>query len=104
MDGFDRMQGTKWLCAQANTSFFVEGKWTSDMFSYLEINVLGCGTVYTNVNCVNNTTLAAKLASKVHFSIYYVNTLITPGSQPAISYYMQDTNFIYFGSQLGASH
>ena len=35
LGNFDRMNATNWLCPDTKSDFFVEGKWTSDDFSFL---------------------------------------------------------------------
>ena len=40
----------------------------------------------------------------MHFSIYYINPLIAPGTAQAVSYYMSDKDYIYFGQKLGSAN
>jgi len=57
LGNFDRMNATNWLCPSINSSFFIEGKWTSDNFTYLSLDVVDCGTANPNATCANKSQI-----------------------------------------------
>ena len=61
LGNFDRMNGSNWLCPNFNSSFFIEGKWTSDHFTYLSIDVKECGSVNRNATCASKTAIDQSL-------------------------------------------
>ncbi len=104
LGNFDRMNATNWLCPNINSSFFIEGKWTSVRYSYLQIDVVDCGTANPNATCANQSSIDHALFNIMHFSVYYVNSLVTPDAKQPISYYLEDKDYVYFGKKLGGSN
>lgn len=98
------MNATNWLCPDASTSFYVAGKWTSNRFTFASFDVLKCGSVNKNAVCANDSVIEQMLLNIVHFSVYYVNALIAPEDQIAVTYYLEDKDYIYFGKNLGSAN
>jgi len=40
----------------------------------------------------------------MHFSVYYINSLVTPDAKEPISYYLEDKHYVYFGKNLGGAN
>ena len=57
------MKGTTKMCPPLNYSFTVQGKFSSNYLTWLEIRVSRCGSLYNNsVPCANQSTFDAAFA------------------------------------------
>ncbi len=98
------MNGTNWLCPSFNSTFYVEGKWTSETYSFLDLSVRTCGSVNINATCANQSEIDRVLDNVVQYSVYYINKLILPGSHTPVTEYLVDNNFIKFGKIMGGAN
>lgn len=71
----------------------MQGKFTSEVFQYAEVEVVRCSSDSPNKTCADESDFEN---STFHFNVYILNTLINPGSQDYITYYLEDRNFILF--------
>lgn len=78
LGNFDRMKATNWLCPDVNSRFEVAGKWASDIFTFVSIDVLKCGSSNPNATCASPEAIDEALTNIVHYSVYYINAQITP--------------------------
>lgn len=53
LGNFDRMNATNWLCPSVEQSLKIQGKWASDEFTFISIDVLQCGSVDKGANCAS---------------------------------------------------
>lgn len=40
----------------------------------------------------------------MHFSVYYINSVVAPDQKEPIQYYLEDKDYVYFGKNLGAAN
>lgn len=82
------------LCPKIGQEIPMQGKFTSELFQYAEIEVVKCvADNSTGKTCADESTFRDK---NFHFNVFLLNTLINPSSQDYITYYLEDRNFILF--------
>ena len=94
-ESFDRMNGSNWLCPSVDSNFSLQGKWTSETYSVVDMSVYACGMVNKNATCANQSQIDYYLNQVVQYSIYYINALILPGSATPVTYYLVDQDYIF---------
>lgn len=86
--GFDQ-----WLCPPVNSTFTMQGKYTSDSFKYSDIKIGACtenNTLFPSTTCRSPSEVESFLNSfaQFTFNVYYINPVINAGNKDYISYYL----------------
>lgn len=105
-DVFDRLGLNQWLCLPQNRTFEFEGKYSSKIFKYLKISVANC-TILSGDNrtCVNSSIIDNYITTNgpIQFNYYFLNTVINPGVNEYLGYYLEDKNYFTFTRSLGTT-
>lgn len=67
------------LCPQSEEELFVQGKYTSETFSYVSFKLSACKDGENSRKCWNDTEIArffAENENKVNFQIYFLNNIV----------------------------
>ena len=87
-DIYDRFGFEEWLCPERNSTFELQGKYTSEIFKFYEITIKECAAD-GNRTCVNHSVIDDYLTEDTFkLSFYFVNTIINAGNPEYLSYYL----------------
>ena len=82
----------------------MQGKFSSNYLTWLEVRTSKCGSLYNNsVPCANQSAFDAIFAfrGEVILDFYYVNPLINAGNTEYLDYKMVDNNYVSITPTLG---
>lgn len=92
-----------WLCPPIGASYEIFGKYTADHYKQVAFYVYPCNNATDpNRPCATQTEIDAYFNAKSHnffFTFYFINPVVNPGSTDYIKYYLEDKNYVQFGSQ-----
>ena len=91
------------LCPKIGQNFSVQGKFTSQLSSFLVVRIRRCNTT-TDPHCVSDAVFAGIEESVGRFilEVPFVNVNINEESQKHKKYYLENSNIVYFNTKLGA--
>ena len=94
------------MCAPLNSSFQISGKYSSNLFQTVELRISPCNSNNTNASrpCISNASLTTLISAfgEMYASLAYVRPLINPGKADYLRYYVDDSNFFAFTSQVAS--
>ena len=99
-----RMNFTKNLCPPRNLSINIQGKYTDEIFKFIQISIKKCNSSSPDPRpCVNDSILQAYLDKNSLFSVnlYFINKIINPSTHSLITYYLSDRNYLQFNLNYG---
>lgn len=102
---FSRLNLTQWVCPEPNQLVELQGKYSSDVFKYLKISMSTCSGTVNGQGCKSAADIASYLVSHEAFSFnyYFVNQLINPDQQNAVTSFLDDTNNFPFTTTFGTN-
>jgi hypothetical protein len=89
---YNKLSMSSWLCPPVNTSFPLSGKYSSDVFNYINISVNPC-LQYLDYSreCATNEQVKKIFHDRndaIMFRVYYTNPVINAGQKDYKSYYL----------------
>jgi hypothetical protein len=95
----------QWLCPPLGYVFPISGKKTSSVFKYAKITVSKCGTTVNASTCIDATTVDSFINSNqgATLNLYYINPILNSGNSQYIDYYLEDSNYFSFNTNIGVS-
>ena len=107
-NSFTTLSFSEWLCPPVNYSLTMQGKYTSNMFQFAQINIDPCNASnpnFPNTTCYNSTDINnfLNIMAQFTFNFYYINPVINANDKKYISYYLEDRNYFSFDTITGVS-
>ena len=95
----------QWLCPPTGYVFPIQGKYTSTTFTYARIIVSKCGSAILSAICMNSSVVQSFIDNNqgVTLNFYYINPVLNAGDADYINYYLEDSNYFSFNTNIGVS-
>jgi hypothetical protein len=98
---------SQWLCPPKDYIFELQGKYTSDIFKYVKLNINKCtnNTLFPNTICADDSVVANFISVNqgATLNFYFINPILNPGSKEFINYYLEDRNYFLFNTATGVT-
>jgi hypothetical protein len=86
------------LCPSSNVTVELEGKYTSESFKLMVINIGKCNnSTDPQRPCVDDSVIRQKTTYTVNY--YFMNPFVNSGTLEPVNYYLEDRNYFVFNTQ-----
>ena len=103
---FDKLQMSYWMCPQIGSNFDIYGKYSSQDYQYLGLEVYPCNNATDPSRpCASQAEVDSLFAANYnnfYFTFYFINTVVNPDSTDFVDYYLEDKNYVLFGTQIAS--